>query len=255
MARRPLRFLRRNILALVALFLALGGTTYAASTALIGKNTVASPQVVNGSLQTKDLSKKARRALKGNRGPRGPAGPQGPQGLQGPRGLQGLQGAQGVQGIQGPPGPTAGGVSPGSTGDSGAFCCFQLATVTTTRTTNLLVMMNISGFFVSCTAGGSCSAKVGAYLDDDTHPVPNAAMVLSAGASSTATANRVVSGIVTGVPAGTHTVGIGWTTSGSVGSSGNGDNRSTVIALDATSTTAPTIRSSFKNTPVRHIAR
>ena len=40
-------------------------TTYAASSALIGKNTVASPQVVNGSLQTKDLSAKARKALKG----------------------------------------------------------------------------------------------------------------------------------------------------------------------------------------------
>ena len=59
---------------MLALFLALGGTTYAASTALIGKNSVASPQVVNGSLQTKDLSAKARKALKGNRGLRGLTG-------------------------------------------------------------------------------------------------------------------------------------------------------------------------------------
>lgn len=86
------RFLRQNTIALLALFLALGGTTYAASTALIGKNTVASPQVVNGSLQTKDLSNKARRALKGNRGPRGLQGAQGPQGLQGARGATGPQG-------------------------------------------------------------------------------------------------------------------------------------------------------------------
>ena len=76
MPRGFLRFLRRNTIALLALFLALGGTTYAASTALIGKNTVASPQVVNGSLQTKDLSKKARLALKGNRGLRGLQGAQ-----------------------------------------------------------------------------------------------------------------------------------------------------------------------------------
>jgi hypothetical protein len=91
-----LRFVRRNTIAMLALFIALTGTTYAASTALIGKNTVASPQVVNGSLQTKDLSAKARKALKGNRGLRGP------QGLQGARGATG---AQGVQGIQGPAGP------------------------------------------------------------------------------------------------------------------------------------------------------
>ena len=90
-----LRFLRRNTIALLALFLALGGTTYAASTALIGKNTVASPQVVNGSLKTKDLSAAARKALKGNRGLRGLAGAQGAKGATGAQGIQGIQGAAG----------------------------------------------------------------------------------------------------------------------------------------------------------------
>ena len=64
MTKGFLRFLRRNTIALLALFLALGGTTYAASNSLIGRNTVASPQVVNGSLKTLDLSKSARKALK-----------------------------------------------------------------------------------------------------------------------------------------------------------------------------------------------
>lgn len=86
MTRGFLRFLRGNVIAMLALFIALTGTTYAASTALIGKNTVASPQVVNGSLQTKDLSGKARAALKGNRGLRGSQGPKGTTGLQGPVG-------------------------------------------------------------------------------------------------------------------------------------------------------------------------
>ena len=66
MTRGFLRFVRANAIAMLALFIALTGTTYAASTGLIGANTVASPQVVNGSLQTKDLSGKARKALKGN---------------------------------------------------------------------------------------------------------------------------------------------------------------------------------------------
>jgi hypothetical protein len=93
-----LRFLRRNTIALLALFLALGGTTYAASTALIGKNTVASPQVVNGSLKTKDLSAKARKALKGNRGLRGLRGLTGAAGAAGAAGAKGATGAQGVAG-------------------------------------------------------------------------------------------------------------------------------------------------------------
>jgi hypothetical protein len=97
MTKGFLRFLRGNTIALIALFLALGGTTYAASTALIGKNTVASPQVVNGSLQTKDLSKKARKALKGNRGLRG---------AQGAPGTAGAAGAKGATGAQGPVGPS-----------------------------------------------------------------------------------------------------------------------------------------------------
>jgi hypothetical protein len=98
MTKGFLRFLRRNTIALLALFLALGGTTYAASTALIGKNTVGSPQVVNGSLQTKDLSAKARKALKGNRGLRGLTGAQGAKGATGAQGVQGIQGIQGIAG-------------------------------------------------------------------------------------------------------------------------------------------------------------
>ena len=106
MTRGFVRFLRRNTIALFALFLVLGGTSYAASTALIGKNTVASPQVVNGSLQTKDLSAKARKALKGNRGLRGLLGAQGPKGA---------TGAQGVQGPQGPSNGFGSAIAPSST--------------------------------------------------------------------------------------------------------------------------------------------
>jgi hypothetical protein len=101
MTRGFVRFLRRNTIALLALFLALGGTTYAASTGLIAKNTVASPQVVNGSLQTKDLSGKARRALKGNRGPRGFRGAQGAKGATGAQGVKGDKGDKGDTGTPG----------------------------------------------------------------------------------------------------------------------------------------------------------
>ena len=84
-------YLRRNHLALLALFFALGGSAYAAGTALLPKNSVGSRQVINGSLQTADLSKRAQRALKGRRGLPG---------------AQGAPGVPGAKGDKGDPGPT-----------------------------------------------------------------------------------------------------------------------------------------------------
>jgi hypothetical protein len=102
--------MKRHHLALFALFLALGGTSFAASNALLPRNSVGTAQVINGSVQTNDLSKNARTALKGNTGPRGPAGAQGAQGSPGATGAQGVHGppgAPGAQGIQGAPGQSA----------------------------------------------------------------------------------------------------------------------------------------------------
>ena len=94
-------YINRHHLALFALFFALGGTSFAAGNALLPGNSVGTKQVINGSLQTNDLSKTVRSALKGNTGMRGPAGPAGAQGT------QGAQGATGAQGVQGAPGQSA----------------------------------------------------------------------------------------------------------------------------------------------------
>src|SRR5690348_6262754 len=93
------RHLRRNLVAYLALLVALSGTSYAASTKLAPRNSVASAQVVNGSLQKVDLSKRAVAALHGARGARGP---QGIQGIQGPQGVQGPKGDKGDKGDTGP---------------------------------------------------------------------------------------------------------------------------------------------------------
>src|SRR5436190_12874089 len=93
-------------ISLVALFVALGGTGYAA-VRLVPRNSVGSAQVRNGSLQKVDLSKKAVAALKGKagrRGLQGPPGAAGPAGAQGAGGPAGALGAQGPQGAQGAPG-------------------------------------------------------------------------------------------------------------------------------------------------------
>ena len=91
-----LHHVRRNLVAYLALFVALTSTGYAASSKLLPRNSVGSVQVINGSLQKVDLSKRAIASLHGARGVRGP------QGIQG---RQGAQGAPGEKGDNGPPGP------------------------------------------------------------------------------------------------------------------------------------------------------
>jgi hypothetical protein len=95
-----------TIISLIALFVALGGTSYAAIT-LVPRNSVGSRQVINGSLQKVDLSRKTVAALKGARGPAGPQGAAGSQGAAGPAGATGPAGAGGATGPSGPAG-TAG---------------------------------------------------------------------------------------------------------------------------------------------------
>jgi hypothetical protein len=127
LGRSILQYVRRHHLALLALFVALGGTSVAATNALLPRNSVASPQVVNGSLLKADLAKKTINALKGNRGPRGLEGPKGATGAQGPAGSdptapgpQGPAGPNGATGAQGPTGPKGATGAQGPTGVQGA---------------------------------------------------------------------------------------------------------------------------------------
>src|SRR5437764_170848 len=81
-----------TVMSALALFVALSGTSYAAVTKVLPKNSVGSAQVINGSLQKSDLSTKAAAALKGKGGVMGPAGAQGAKGdlgLPGPAGAAG----------------------------------------------------------------------------------------------------------------------------------------------------------------------
>src|SRR6478609_11756908 len=95
--RREMQTLRHQwagiTLGMLALFIALNGPAYAAESA---RKLVTGKQVKDGSLEAKDLSKKARVALRGKVGPRGATG------------APGAAGAAGPQGEQGPAGPIAG---------------------------------------------------------------------------------------------------------------------------------------------------
>jgi hypothetical protein len=106
--RSKFRISPGSVLALIALFVALGGVSYAAVT-INGKNiqnnsipgkklkngAVANNKVKANSLQANRLTSAARASLRGAQGPAGPRGeqgPQGPQGLRGPEGPEGLPG-------------------------------------------------------------------------------------------------------------------------------------------------------------------
>jgi hypothetical protein len=112
---RP-RLTYANVIASLALFLALAGGSYAAlqiprnsvGTKQLKRNAVTSPQVKNGSLMVSDFNASQRSQLRGPAGPQGPGGApglEGPRGSTGPEGLQGPRGATGPEGPRGPMGP------------------------------------------------------------------------------------------------------------------------------------------------------
>ena len=94
------------VVASIALFLALGGTSYAVTqlprnsvgTAQLKKDAVTSTKIKDGAIATADLSQAARAELKGAKGDTGAPGA---------TGAQGAPGSQGTAGAQGDPGPTA----------------------------------------------------------------------------------------------------------------------------------------------------
>lgn|SRR5262245_38009733 len=88
MGHRVATHIRANVVAYLALFFALGGTSFAAAQTLVPRNSVGSPQVIDNSLRLRDFKRTQRARLRG------------------PRGRQGIQGAQGAKGDKGDAGAT-----------------------------------------------------------------------------------------------------------------------------------------------------
>ncbi len=75
----PVRLTYANVTSSLALFIALGGTSYAVTQ--LPRNSVGSRQVRDGSLLRKDLAKTAVSARRGPRGAQGPTGDRGPSSM------------------------------------------------------------------------------------------------------------------------------------------------------------------------------
>jgi hypothetical protein len=122
-----LAYLRRHHVGLLALFIALGGTSYAA--AKLPRNSVGATQIKARAVTEKKLStavrSKLNRTVQGSVGAPGPAGqpgaagPTGQTGAHGPQGETGPQGAKGETGPQGPQRETGPQGPQGETGPQG----------------------------------------------------------------------------------------------------------------------------------------
>ena len=116
-----------------ALIAAVVSAVIASTTATAATIVVTSKNIKNGTIQTVDISAKAKRALKGNRGPRGLAGPAGVRGPAGP-GMTDLEWVSGsnsgtgevIAQVQCPAGKTV--VSGGGATDTGLVDASRLAT-------------------------------------------------------------------------------------------------------------------------------
>jgi hypothetical protein len=85
-----------NVVASLALFLALGGAAFAATQ--LPRNSVGTGQLKPEAVTAGKIAKKTRNQLRGSTGPQGP---QGKTGKTGPKGATGAKGAQGAQGAKG----------------------------------------------------------------------------------------------------------------------------------------------------------
>lgn len=91
---QSLRHLQRHFVGYLALFVALGGTSFAAAALINGA------QIKPHTIAKNRLTSSAIASLAGSRGPRGSAGPAGAAGATGPAGPAGAPGPAGVSGYQ-----------------------------------------------------------------------------------------------------------------------------------------------------------
>jgi hypothetical protein len=175
----------------------LSGTSYAAATKLAPKNSVGSRQVINGSLQKVDLSKKATRRAQRRAGAAGPAGrgrdgrPAGTQGPKGDTGGTGATGQPGGQGPQGLPGSATLRSGPGAAG---------LATLDNS---------GIVGLYTSATIGVDGLGLISYYdFGTDTLKVAHCNNMLCTGASPTDLDTGLIGSPDTSLTIGTDGLGL-----------------------------------------------
>jgi len=168
-----LRYLKQHHLALVALFLATGGVSYAA--ARLPAHSVGTNQLRNGAVTKRKISKSTFKVL---------------------RGYKARASIGAVDGNAATP-P----VRPNRTWQ-------QRVAIATSKRGSLFVLGHVDAATLTCVGAASCSIDVGLYVDG--HPVPHTDRVRTSDCASKPCRIRIrqedLFGIATGVSAGIHTV-------------------------------------------------
>lgn len=146
MRARLMGYLRRHHVALLALFFAIGGSSYAA--VALPPGSVGSLQLRKGSVTMAKLSTGTLTKLHGAQGAPGRLGPIGPQGPAGPKGDTGSQGPAGPQGATGPQGTTGPQGATGPQGRPGTF-----GTITVMKRSVTIPASTLWGGAQQCNAG------------------------------------------------------------------------------------------------------
>ena len=111
-----------NVTATLTVFIALAGTTWAATSLparSVGAAQIRTHAVTSAKIRDHTLTAQAFRNPNALIGPTGPAGPAGPAGTAGPAGPRGAAGADGKPGLSGPQGPRGVPGAPGTLGPPG----------------------------------------------------------------------------------------------------------------------------------------
>src|SRR6185437_226444 len=106
-----------SIVATLALFIALGGAAYAATS--LPRESIGSAQIKEGAVTPSKLSASVESSLEGPRGAEGARGARGATGSKGATGETGATGANGATGATGQAGATGSNGTPGAAGSNG----------------------------------------------------------------------------------------------------------------------------------------
>lgn len=193
-----------NVVASLALFLALGGAAFAASR--LPRNSVGTGQLKAEAVTAGKIAKKTRSRLKGA------TGPQGPQGKTGAKGAKGATGAKGAKGDTGARGPA------GADGTGPAFEVFrEVPKVVETAGTPILAQNLPAGAYViSADVALEVSGNGGAEVVCTLSGGGVAVTAVTGGTSGESPATAPLSGTQTFNSAGTTTL----TCATAVGSTG-----------------------------------
>jgi hypothetical protein len=149
--------IKHNAVALTALFVALGGTSYAAVKLPAGS--VGSRELKKEAVTLPKVAPAARRALKGDAGPAGSVGAAGPAGSQGDAGPAGPAGPQGPTGDRGPTGAGGSAGKDGATGAAGAPATLNRSFIRTSAASGTLFHPVDDNKFILAYGFGSISKQ------------------------------------------------------------------------------------------------